>query len=939
LSLRLAVLTLVGVACLFSASAQQTPVIVPSGAVVVMGAPRAIPWLNSVGLEAVTVSEQSLSSALAAQPPLVVLNVADVRQFTTVDAMKAYTSAGGKIVAVGWGPAGFKRPLDAALSSLLGVQVTGWSPKGNAVIAATHGSLPARLTLSRGSAFVATPRPSGNGGQQLPTYFVVGRWLREDDKPPRNTPKDAAVIRGPSTLWIGEDIFCDENNRPETARWFTLAAVSIAPVIKPVIRSNVSTALDARLSRTGAQIALASSYGNGPDLADARNLVNAGRRALMSANLNPDFAGFLTSADIAEESCLNASARLTSSPPVEIRAARIPYESLPTSRAEAKSLIAGLSEARFNCVLPEVVARGSSAFPSSVFKRDPRFAAFDPLRALVDEGRLAGVQVHAWIWTLCAGVDGDQGRLLRAHPEWAAQDRAGRVMSDTGWRSWVSPSIPEARTAVRNGIREMLSQHNIDGVVLDYAGYESTNYDYCDAARAGFRKSAGVDPWTITSVHGSYARWREWLEHQLDSLISEIRDDVRAVKPLASVGVRVFGSPEAARRDHMQNWSRWAANRWVDWVIPQPMNEPSATELTASVFPSALAVDALIAVGAETAHLSDLDRFTAQMESARTNGATGLVLMNYADLSPAIKRILRAGAYRNSAVPPWLDSVGASRSLAVTAAERLNSIRHPDATIAATARNAVDAFRAYSGLSSLQRLADEAPVAFLNDPALGDSRYASVRAMMNSARRIASARMAVTGSIPASRPPVPAVSHPEDLPSAKVPLVTFPPIIDGRLNRPAWTNAVVIPLERTLSGEKASLGTEVRLMRDGSSLQIGFTCRGVLESDSISVILSPSTRGLPYYRFIVNKNGFTRDDRTGDDGWIGRWSSAVEVSGDTWEVALSIPLSGLITVPGEVTSWSANFARIAGSVDSSTAVWAVPYGPFTTPDRLGTLTF
>ena len=78
--------------------------------------------------------------------------------------------------------------------------------------------------------------------------------------------------------------------------------------------------------------------------------------------------------------------------PVELRAIWIDAGSIPKTEAGIRSLVRTYHKANLNVLLPEVVARGYTVYPSALVQRDPRFAGcIDPLEIIIDEAHALGM--------------------------------------------------------------------------------------------------------------------------------------------------------------------------------------------------------------------------------------------------------------------------------------------------------------------------------------------------------------------------------------------------------------------------------------------------------------------------------------------------------------------------------------------------------------------
>lgn len=863
-------------------------------------------WLSDAGIPATVVSEADLPAALG-NAGLVVIPAAEVRLAATVDALKAFLAQGGKIFAVGWPAVGVPSSSAPGLSSLLNVNVTGWSGKGNAVmVAAPAGKVwfdsTGRLALNRGFAFVASPvvppppppppappkppAPAGQNGTPAvppaappapalppppPPPVVAARWVSDAGKAPRSAPNDTAIVTAPGTVWVGEDLFARENDTPAVRRFVVNAALTLIPGARVPSKTALLGAAQTRLDAARATVNAIPPTSD--TLASAKAGLQAAERAMAAATTDVDPYLLLKDIEALDAGLLDANAYATVSMPVGVRAVWIPQTEWSKDLASIRKLVNRLADAKFNVLLPEVVYRGQAAYPSGVYPQDKRLAPFDPLRVMLDEAHKRGLEVHAWVRGLAAGEKGEQGPLLRSNPEWAARDKAGRTKSDDG-RFWLSPAVPGARLALRNVVRELAARYDVDGIHLDEMRYQSPLFGYGDTARAAYKAKAGVDPVTLSSVSPAYADWFLWRETQVDTLVKEIREDLSAVKAGLPLSTAVLPSPDGARRDALQDWPLWVKNHWVNWVVPKAFTTDTA-ELNGWLAADAAAVggDAALVPGLDAAGLPDAAALAAQVAAARAVNPQGLALASSNALTDEMLRALRIGAFRTTAVTPWK-----------------------------------------SGVKPL-------PVA---EPAVA----------------------------PAS-PPIVSIGNPAALPSARIPTALGVMNVDGRLDDAAWNGAATLTLDHTEMGGPAPVQTTARVMRDTSNLYIGFTCAEprmdalvanvtrrdgpVRNDDSVEVFLNPNGRETPWYHFAASASGAVRDSLGGNAAWNTRWTSAVSRDANGWTAEIVIPFRSIDAVPSG--KWLANVIRNRRADSPVGLVWAIPYGAYNVPDRFGAWEF
>ncbi len=170
-------------------------------------------------------------------------------------------------------------------------------------------------------------------------------------------------------------------------------------------------------------------------------------------------------------------------PQFETRALWVDPASFSTPEA-ADRTIDRCIRAGLNTILPNVLCYGKTAFKSPHYRGQVLANdRFDPLAYLLQKAHAAEIQVQAWC---CAYYEGGGPPT---HPNWVNRSFDGRPFD----RVFLSPAIPEVNAYLLPVFKDLLA-YDIDGIHLDYIRFPGTAYDYSDAAREAFRKSAGFDP-------------------------------------------------------------------------------------------------------------------------------------------------------------------------------------------------------------------------------------------------------------------------------------------------------------------------------------------------------------------------------------------------------------------------------------------------------------
>lgn len=265
-----------------------------------------------------------------------------------------------------------------------------------------------------------------------------------------------------------------------------------------------------------------------------------------------------------------------------------------------------------------------------------------------DAGRLArraGLELHAWWWTLCRGGEA----LLRDHPDWYVVSREGKSSADhppyVGYYHFLCPTREEVRAHLRAEVAATLQNDALAGLSLDYIRFpdvilpralwakyglvqheELPAYDfcYCKACRAAFRAEAGVDPLELPDPPADEA-WRRFRWNAVTRLVNELAEVVHGHG--RTVTASVFPTPAIARRLVRQDWPAWNLDAVLPMVYHGFYEEPIGwIETAVAEGAAALPAGRPLYAGLYLPDLPDDAAFAEAVAAARAGGAQGVAL-------------------------------------------------------------------------------------------------------------------------------------------------------------------------------------------------------------------------------------------------------------------------------------------------------------------------
>jgi uncharacterized lipoprotein YddW (UPF0748 family) len=195
---------------------------------------------------------------------------------------------------------------------------------------------------------------------------------------------------------------------------------------------------------------------------------------------------------------------------------------------------------------------------------------YDPLQFAIDECRKRGLDIHVWLNPYRAIQNTDKTKPARnhvanTHPEW---------MLTYGKKKYFDPGIPAVRNHVARVVSDLVRRYDIDAIHFDdyFYPYKITGQEFPDDK--SFKKYAGE----------SGQNKEDWRRNNVDLIIKQLHDSIKAIKPTVEFGISPFGvwrnkknDPEGSEtKAGVSNYDdlyadilKWQREKWIDYVTPQ----------------------------------------------------------------------------------------------------------------------------------------------------------------------------------------------------------------------------------------------------------------------------------------------------------------------------------------------------------------------------------
>ncbi len=192
---------------------------------------------------------------------------------------------------------------------------------------------------------------------------------------------------------------------------------------------------------------------------------------------------------------------------------------------------------------------------------------WDPMQFMIDECHKRGMEFHAWVNPYRAKTKGTTA-LSPIHP----YNRNPERFIKYDGQLFFDPGLPENRKYICKIVKDIVDRYDVDALHMDDYFYPYPN----PAERFN-------DDLSFAQYGRGYADRNDWRRDNVNMLIKEVYQTVRASKPWVKFGVSPFGiyrnrknDPNGSNTNGLQNYDdlyadvlMWVNNGWVDYNIPQ----------------------------------------------------------------------------------------------------------------------------------------------------------------------------------------------------------------------------------------------------------------------------------------------------------------------------------------------------------------------------------
>ncbi|MCI7768440.1 MAG: family 10 glycosylhydrolase [Oscillospiraceae bacterium] len=212
-----------------------------------------------------------------------------------------------------------------------------------------------------------------------------------------------------------------------------------------------------------------------------------------------------------------------------------------------------------NTVYFQVRVYGDAYYESSLFPKGDRLTGdYDPLEIAVKSAHDRGLSIHAWINPMRLMTDSQ----MKSYPEsckigeWYNDSSLnGKYIVNSSGRWYINPAYAETVSLICDGISEIVTAYDVDGIQIDDYFYPTTDEAFDSAAY----KASG------TSM--SLADWRR---DNVTKMVRKMYETVHSANPKVLFGISPQGNTDNNFNDLYADIYTWCSTSGCcDYICPQ----------------------------------------------------------------------------------------------------------------------------------------------------------------------------------------------------------------------------------------------------------------------------------------------------------------------------------------------------------------------------------
>lgn len=222
-----------------------------------------------------------------------------------------------------------------------------------------------------------------------------------------------------------------------------------------------------------------------------------------------------------------------------------------------------ISALGFNTVYVQVRAFGDAYYNSSLFPSGEQFngtigtkKSFDALQIMIDCAHARGLSLHAWVNPMRLMTAAQIKNIDNSYQikKWYTNNN-GTYIVETNGRLYLNPAYSEVTDLIADGIAEIVSNYNVDGIQIDDYFYPTTAASFDKAAYSASGTSLSLSNWRMSNVN---------------KMVKKLYNAVHNANDTVMFGISPQGSLDNNYNELYADVRTWCAESgYCDYILPQ----------------------------------------------------------------------------------------------------------------------------------------------------------------------------------------------------------------------------------------------------------------------------------------------------------------------------------------------------------------------------------
>lgn len=236
-------------------------------------------------------------------------------------------------------------------------------------------------------------------------------------------------------------------------------------------------------------------------------------------------------------------------------------------KAETDEMFNTIADCGLNTAFVHLRAFSDAFYESDIFPYSSYVAgkegaslAFDPFEVMLESAKKHGISVHGWINPFRVSAKSDSSLLSESNP-------AKKILDDGNENGeicilengiYYNPSCTSNHKLILDGVKEIITKYDIDGIHIDDYFYPSTDEKIDDKQYSEYKSAGGA---LLLS---------EWRKINVNAFVSALYSAVKAADTSLTVSISPDAKLEKNKTELYADCELWLAEKgYADLIIPQ----------------------------------------------------------------------------------------------------------------------------------------------------------------------------------------------------------------------------------------------------------------------------------------------------------------------------------------------------------------------------------